>query len=457
MIKRPLCLAAMILLGIQMILVGGFQITKDLKPSALEKSAEEGENIILKGKVFRREEKAEYQTFYLTDVLVCHNHHFLKESNILVYIKTEESQIEKQNIENIMIGNTIRIEGKVGFFDNAKNPGNFDQKIYYQKQGIHVCVWGEKAEVVNAEYSVIKEELTQIRKQWKALFIKIMGEYYGNIMSAIMLGDKTELDIDLKSLFQKCGIGHILAISGLHMSFIGTGFYNILRKVGVGFVPAGVAGSIFLTLYTIMIGSGVSSIRALVMFFVKIGVDMTGRVYDFPTSLSVAAMVIIIGQPLYLFDAGFLLSFGAILGLILINPILETFHIFPRFLCGGMSIHLMIFPIVLYFYYEVPLYSQILNLLIIPLMAIVLGTGILGSFIFLIWEEGGRIILKICESVLWIYEKGCEISVELPFFRIVTGQPPLWLIIGYYLLLLGGIKGLWMIKEKMEQNMTVTF
>ena len=76
MIKRPLCLIAVLFLGIQTILTAGFQIAKDLEPSALEMSVKEGENLELLGKVSRREEKPDYQVYYLTD-----NQIRLKKSN----------------------------------------------------------------------------------------------------------------------------------------------------------------------------------------------------------------------------------------------------------------------------------------------------------------------------------------------------------------------------------------
>ena len=106
------------------------------------------------------------------------------------------------------------------------------------------------------------------------------------------------------------------------MSFIGMGIYGLLRRAGVPFIPAGIAGGAVLVLYTLMIGAGVSSLRALIMFLVRVGADMTGRDYDLPTSLALAAAVICAWQPLYLSDAGFLLSFGAILGIWLLSPVI---------------------------------------------------------------------------------------------------------------------------------------
>lgn len=105
------------------------------------------------------------------------------------------------------------------------------------------------------------------------------------------------------------------------MSFIGMGIYGLLRRIGLGFIPAGIAGGAVLVLYTLMIGAGVSSLRALIMFLIRVGADITGRDYDLATSLAVAAAILCARQPLYVTDAGFILSFGAILGMVLLSPV----------------------------------------------------------------------------------------------------------------------------------------
>ena len=81
------------------------------------------------------------------------------------------------------------------------------------------------------------------------------------------------------------------------------------------------AGSSFLLLYTGMTGNGIASQRAWIMFAMRMGAEITGREYDALTGLAAAAVWICLRQPLYLTDAGFLLSFGAILGIILIEPV----------------------------------------------------------------------------------------------------------------------------------------
>ena len=90
----------------------------------------------------------------------------------------------------------------------------------------------------------------------------------------------------MKELYQVNGIGHILAISGLHLSFAGLGVYRIARRMTGSHKAGGITGGILLCLYVMMIGMTVSVIRAWVMFVFRIGADITGRHYDMPTALA---------------------------------------------------------------------------------------------------------------------------------------------------------------------------
>ena len=524
MIKRPLCTAAVLYLCIQTILTAGFHIPSDVKSGGLEMALEQSldeesgrktkespkkrtglnSEVSLIGTVYRREEKPDYNVLYLKDSQVLLNEQIYQESKILVYVKTEtqvkirnveqtEAQVKIKNVEQteaqvkiknkaqsemqgknrdqgeeragsqIKIGNKVKIEGKAETFEAARNPGNFDQKFYYQKQGIHASVWADQAEILDERVYHLREGLAALKVKWKEMLTASLGDYYGNSMSAILLGEKSELDSELKELYQKSGIGHILAISGLHMSFLGIGLYQVLRKIGLNFGAAGGIGICFLLAYTLMIGCGVSSLRAFVMFLVRMGADITGRDYDMPTSLALAAGVIVAWQPLYLMDAGFMLSFGALLGIVGVNPCLEYWFLsgkekrkkggrqkrrkaskmkdegqaWRKGICASLAINLTLLPIMLYFYFEFPLYSLLLNLLVIPMMSLLLGAGAVGSLITAFIPGIGGMVLQVCKWVLILYEKACQLSMALPMSRIVTGQPGKGWIICYYILLAG--------------------
>ncbi len=448
--KRPLCTLCLLFLIIQAVRVA-LSSAQPPEPSALEKTVAEWDSVTLEGTVTAVQNKEKVTAVFLEDCLISTFSGDFNEKKLLIYIKTDseiwigpDSQkqiLKKENLHmaGIKIGNQVRVSGEAEIFEQARNPGNFDQKSYYARQGIYLLVWADKVEILSLETDKIRQFLAEVRFSWKELLTRYLGEYYGGTMSAVLLGEKSGLDAEMKKLYQKNGIGHLLAISGLHMSFIGMGVYGILRRTGIGFLFSGLAGGILLILYTLMIGAGVSSLRALIMFLVRIGADVTGRDYDLPTSLALSAAVTCAGQPFYLTDAGFLLSYGAILGIILLGPVFEgMFHIGKKkskileSFGVSLAVNVMLLGPVLYFYFEAPPYSVILNLLVIPMMPVAMGAGMIGSALLTVWELPGSLILKVCKAVLWGYDCICSGASELPGSRFVSGRPqPAWLVVYY--------------------------
>ena len=429
MFKRPCCLLATAILLIQLVLVGWFQISRDLKPSYLEQNYLENENVIIKGNVYDVDKLTSYSVYYLKDIQVYRKSTWVKINRERVLVNVKDS-------DSIMVGNIIQAAGKIYFFQENRNPGNFNQKFYYQKQHIHAQIWSTQIQINNQKTDLLKENLFEIRESIKNMLLHSLGKDAGNSMAAILLGDKKDLDQTIKQLYQKGGIGHILAISGLHMSFIGIGMYQVLRKIGLGFSASGIIGIFFLLLYTMMIGIGVSSLRAIIMYIIRMGAEILGRDYDLLTSLSIATVIIVLWQPLYLFDAGFLFSFGAVLAMILINPLFEQTSCIPKIFCPGIAIQVMLLPMTMYFYFEIPTWSVLTNIIVIPCMSILIGVGIVGILFLFIFYPIGNLILQLCKAILWGYEKLCMFMIDVPFGRIVTGKPSIWIMLTYYTILL---------------------
>lgn len=214
-----------------------------------------------------------------------------------------------------------------------------------------------------------------------------------------------------------------------------------MRKGGCSFLSAGVISVTVLGTYACMTGMSVSTQRALLMFALRLGAEAAGRVYDLPTALSVAAAWVAAENPEYLTDAGFLLSFGAILGIILLCPALQELFAGKRkllqALCGSVAVTVFLYPLTSFFYYEISPYAVFLNLIVIPLMSWILGAGIVGLCIAFLWMPAGGILLKSCGVLLEVYEMLCRMLLRLPCAVVVTGKPELWQIFVYYSLLLG--------------------
>lgn len=458
--KRPLCAICIFFLVIQSVRVFFFGV-EETESSALERIASENACVRLTGTVYRIEEKKKVTAFYLRENTVTAAGQNIREAKILVYYSKEQKNIR------IKHGNILEVSGEAQLFDKARNPGNFDQRTYYRRQGIHVLIWADDIEVRSDATDHLRQCLYEIRQKWDRLLIRHLGEYYGGTMSAVLLGEKGGLDEELKSIYQKSGISHLLAISGLHMTFLGMGLYRMLRRIGLGFVPAGIAGSVLLVLYCLMTGAGVSSLRALIMFLVRIGAEITGRDYDLPTSLALSAALLCGRQPLYLADAGFLLSYGAMAGIVMYEPVMSSlfgcdatsgdkrraagrrkrfrrlrkvvgkaWKWTARGLGTSIAVNLLLLGPLLYFYYEIPPYSVFLNLIVIPVMPAAMGAGVIGSVLAPVSDTAGGIVLQICKAVLAGYDLVCEIAVRLPGSRFVTGKPELWQAGLYYFILL---------------------
>lgn len=463
--KRPLCAICILFLVIQSIRVL-FSGVEEMQPSALEKVVSYGEKQVeLAGTVYRIEEKKKVTAVFLKDSTVSVADQMLNESEILVYI----SQNETERSTEIKIGNRAAASGEAEVFEPARNPGNFDQKTYYLRQGIHVLVWAEQFRILSHDKKPVRQFLSEVRGRWNELLLRHLGDYYGGTMSAILLGEKSGLDAGMKTMYQKSGISHLLAISGLHMTFLGMGIYNLLRKAGCGFTISGLTGGVLLILYSLMIGAGVSSLRALIMFMVRIGAEITGRDYDLLTSLFLSAAILCFRQPLYLTDAGFQLSYGAILGIALFSPVFSEmfgcaqvsdrkrrlerrktgriarvqskgFTILLWILNGlstSLAVNVFLLGPLLWFYFEVPPYSVFLNLIVIPVMPAAMGAGVAGSALSLMSDAAGGAVLQICGGVLRSYDQVCTWAGMLPCNRFVAGKPDAPWIVVYYLVLAG--------------------
>ena len=375
----------------------------------------------------------------------------------------------KQGQEQPLMGEHVTMLGELQEFPHAANPGGFDQNRYREARGLSFCL--KKAELVKrgSTYSGYRQFLYHVREALGSVIDTVCIESDAGVIKAMLLGDKTELDSARKKLYQENGIAHILAISGLHISFLGIGLYQLLRK-GMPVTAAALVTGIVMFSYMIMTGCSPSAVRAVVMFGLRLLSDILHRSYDRPTALALSAVMLCIWHPALVTDSAFLLSYGAIAALEWVYPVLfppgssggppdrnffrKSLHLLWRRLTPGLSIHLVTLPILLSSYYEFPLISFLLNLIVIPLMSLVMASSVLAVFSGAFSVLLGKLLFLPAHFVLLLFQKSCEFAEVLPDTVWVTGKPGAWCICLYYLLLLfllwirtgrkQGAPGLWM-------------
>ena len=407
--ERPLCYGLLVFLLIQCIRYIGLngQSLVTVPASSIFSVYDELSDVTVKGKVYKKAIQETYQILYLKNNSITYQNQTFQEAYIIVYDK---------NFQKVKIGEEVLLSGSLSEFENARNPGNFDAKIYYAKQKLFGSIWSKEICEISGKENRFLEKIFCFRQAWKERLFDELGEDYGALLSAMLLSEKGDVDAETKELYQKNGYGHLLAISGLHISFIGLGCYKIMRKIGMGYGSSGMIAIIILSFYVVILGFSVSVFRAFLMLIIRIIADITGRVYDMPTALSISATGLALYEPLYIVDGAFLMSHGAILAIIGVTPILEQLGI-HKLLASSLAIQITTFPIVLWNYYELSTYAIIWNLLVIPLMSVLLSLGLLGSIVPI------QVCFLGCKWILQFYEFIGTIGSKLPINNIILGKP----------------------------------
>lgn len=407
--------------------------------------------VIVQGKIYKIENTAFGTNIYLKVVEVENGEKSVSVKRI--FVNTEK-------IPNVKIGNIIKVMGKLRQFEEAANKGNFDSRKYYLSLGFYGKIEAGTIEVINSDYSGIRQGLYELRMEIIERLEKLCSDNKGifsiinnknGIIGAIILGDKTDLDSDIKELYSVSGIAHILAISGLHISFIGMAIYKLLRRRFRFLFSAAVSIPVVLS-FGIMSGFGISTMRAIIMFILKIIGEVLGRKYDAITAISLAGLVLLVQNPFVVCNSGFQMSFGAIIAIVLILPIVEeilnTDNKIIKVLSANFTISLVMNPILAWNYYELPTFSFLLNIVVVPLMSVVIVSSIVGIFCSCIMFGFGKAVIFPGCGILELYTFLCNIINKSSVASIVVGQPKVTIIIVYYAILLVVLFGLKNIRTK---------
>jgi len=437
-------------------------------------SAFEWEQITVIGKVVNKEgrlsERGEtlvVTILPLTEAKLQNDDLIKTEGKILCYIN--EARAEP------MMGSIVEVTGRLRSFERATNPGQFGAAGFYQILKTDFRLYNAEIIALSIEYSRYREFLYRLKKVLGQTLDYYFSEENAGTLRAMLLGERGRTDAEIKALFQRNGIVHILTISGLHISIIGLGFYKLIRRIAVPiFCAAPLAVGLMIS-YGVMTNMSASSFRAIMMFGLRMAAGLLKRSYDLLTALAIAAVLLLIDQPLYLYHSGFLFSFLAVLAIGLFIPVMKYREIEPKppdvkrpnryssfirrlkakylrkyprlkkisiiaklkdalLTCSMISV--ITLPIYFIFYYEFPLYSVILNLIIIPPMTLVMAGGILTMTIGFISEPLGKITSVISSSILDFYEWACRVCDNLPYNNLIIGKPEIWQVVIYSLLIL---------------------
>ncbi len=407
-------------------------------------------------------------TYYImADSIVSSEFAYKGKIGIVIYTSAgKERKNNPGNTDHIYLdyinGDYICMSGTVSVPDSATNPGTFDQYIYLRNKGYYLCISNGTIESGNHRPYSIEGFLYGINNRCTKIIDNSFDSESAGIVKAMLVADKSTLDKNIKKLYSENGIAHIMAISGVHVAIIGMTLYGFLRKLRIGRLISGTFSIAIIILYGIMTGMSSSTERAVIMLILSIAAEYFGRKTDAPTSMGFAMIIMALGNPYVILDAGFQLSFAAITGVTVVAPqlrkLLRMFKCFIKeadekkkqkhkkimslrkviiklidALVVGIASFITTTPVIIYYYYQFPPYSILINLIVIPLVSLIVGGSILVVLTSLFFTGAAVVMTYPVRLILFGYKYLCIFASGLPGASVLVGHISIGMVFVYYL------------------------
>ncbi len=401
----------------------GISISRQAYFEFCESRLDGGRECMLQGTIYKKQQDGESCLYYLKKCRVRQNRAEYPCVNVLAHLE----------VLDYSIGEILILNGNLKPFLRPQNEGGYDEKNYYQSLNFGFHIYATKASAVYGRRDVFREWLYSFKEKMKKSYMSAMPKADAGVLTAMVLGDKGQMDANRKQIYQNAGISHFYSISGLHISLLGMALYSFLAKRGFPYLIACPLAFVWILAYGQLIGFGISASRAIGMFLLLMYAKCRGRSYDPPTALALLAAFLAAQNPAILQNAGYLLSFGAATGVMMAKYLQEA-AIQKKPVRGGLykglceafrvsvCIQLITVPVLCQFFYEIPVYAALLNLVVLPCMGALLGIGLLGGITGCFFPLAANRLLYPCHLLLLLFESACNAALSLPGAVFVTGR-----------------------------------
>lgn len=301
---------------------------------------------------------------------------------------------------DVSVGDVVTLESCT--FSIPDSDFLFDSEGYYKSRGIFLTAENISGfSVEHTDSHRLRRLISSYREKVIWEFRVKMGNTDGSFLASIVFGEKSGLDTDEKSIMYRCGIGHIMAVSGLHVSIAAALLMLLLKKLRIGKLASFAALNVFLGLMIIMVKFPVSAVRAAIMLDFMYSARLFRRQNDTFNFLSGAVLIICLMNPYAVQDSGFLLSAAGTFGVGVFAPFMtsgmKTENIFQRLvksMAAMLCVTLMVMPLSILYFDETSAISPITNIVLVPLTVAAMIIG----FIYVI--TGGIVSLLSVAEIL---------------------------------------------------------
>jgi competence protein ComEC len=341
---------------------------------------------------------------------------------------------------------------RVCFFSNlqapaSKNtPGQFDYRSYLNSHDIHAILTVNPADSIrsisrnNGSY-FMRRLILPVREYCRQTFTQYLPAQTASLLHALVLGEKQDLDADLSYRFQKVGVVHVLAISGLHVGFIIAFVFAALSLLRIGQQAKFILLLIILIIYIVLIRFNTPVIRASVMAILFLFGQLLERKTSVYNIIFSSLTVILLFNPRELFQPGCQFSFAAVISIVYgydrlnklvpLNRLLDQSRPWQKYFRNWIWIPFLVsvsavigtLPLSLYYYGLIPIYAIFANLIVIPLTGLIVFLSLFLLLLQPVWQ----IFASGLGQIIHLVDNWLELVVtsfaNLPLAAVLTILP----------------------------------
>ncbi len=366
-------------------------------------------------------------------------------AKILVTLSDDEAKLK-----NIKIGDTLNMEGKIKTVPYSQNPSQFDYAKYLQLKKVFTVFYVNKNWSIKSHSNTFLGKVLRKLNDTRTNIINIHAQNIKSPMLEVLGGiifgdDAVNPDEETKTKFINSGIFHILAASGMNVTLIFGIWFFFAVKLKLNYRFSIITGIMLILFYTCMTGFGPPIIRATLM----LTLILIGKLFDRTTStislLFLVGFIMLLFNPLMLFDIGFQLSFIVTFALILTAPLvsINTKYKLVNNILGACIIpviaQIYAMPLQMYYFNTFTMYSVLTNITIIPVLSVVSFIGFISSIIALI----PLLAVQVCKIADFILNpflvyivKTAEFFSSLPNSIIYLKKPSMLQIVLYFMIII---------------------
>lgn len=322
-------------------------------------------------------------------------------------------------------GDTVSFSTVLRRPDSARNPGGFDYRLYLLGKNSKSTgrVLAGDITKTGSKHTIFLG-LRAFRMRLVDCIFNSFSEADAELISAIVLG--CSVSDETRASYAGAGAAHILAVSGLHIGFVCAFVSGLLRLTGWSRKARLAVEIPALVLYLMMTGLGASAVRAVLMALILLFAGACSRTYDTVSALCFSALIILCFSPGQLFQAGFMLSFLAVLAIALFySPVLARFiqaDTRPDSLTATvlMSICATVgtVPASLYYFHTVSLTGLFSNILFIPAAALLTALALPTVLLLAVWPSVGALFVLPVSFVAGLFSRAAALFSAVPFLTL---------------------------------------